>query len=144
VANVSHIQALGARLGLPFFYSYLAEACLGLGELDQAGQALDAAAAAVETNNERFHEPEVLRLRGVLAMRTGDEAGALDHLERSIARSRALGTRSWGLRSTTTLAELLAGLGRATEGRERLAEVYARFDEGFDTPDLVAARALLK
>jgi adenylate cyclase len=144
VANVSHIQALGARLGLPFFYSYLAEACLGLGELDHAGQALDAAAAAVETNNERFHEPEVLRLRAVLAMRTGDETGALDHLERSIARSRALGTRSWGLRSTTTLAELLAGLGRATEGRERLAEVYARFDEGFDTPDLVAARALLK
>jgi tetratricopeptide (TPR) repeat protein len=143
-ASLPFYQAHGAHLGLPFFRSFLAEACLGLGELEQAGQALDSATAAIEASNERFHEPEVVRLRAVLAMRAGDEAAAREHLERSIAISRAQGARAWELRSTTTLAELLARVGHAAEGRERLAEVYARFDEGFDTPDLLAARALLK
>ncbi len=143
VVSLPHFEAHGSAIGLPFFRSYLAEACLGLGELEQAGQALDSAMAAVEASNERFHEPEVHRLRAVLAMKAGDTAAAMEHLERSIALSRAQGTRSWELRSTLTLAELLAQLGRPAEGRERLAEVYGRFDEGFETPDLVAARELL-
>jgi len=142
-ASLPFYQAHGANLGLPFFRSYLAEACLGLGALDQAREALDSAAAAIEASNERFHEPEVLRLRAVLAMRTGADAAARELLERSIAQSRAQGARAWELRSTTTLAELMAGEGQAAEGRARLAEVYARFDEGFDTPDLVAARAII-
>jgi AAA ATPase domain len=143
VVSLPHFEAHGSAIGLPFFRSFLAEACLGLGELEQAGQALDLATAAIEASNERFHEPEVMRLRAVLAMRAGDEAAAREHLERSIAISRARGTLAWELRSTTTLAELLARVGHAAEGRERLAKVYARFDEGFDTPDLLAARALL-
>ena len=143
VVSLPHFEAHGSAIGLPYFRSYLAEACLGLGEMDQARQALDSAMAAIDTSNERFHEPEVHRLRAVLAMRTGDDAAALEHLERSIALSRELGTRAWELRSTTTLAEMLARAGRGGEGRDRLAEVYRRFDEGFETPDLVAARTFL-
>ena len=144
VAALPHFEAHGSAIGLPYFRSYLAEACLGLGELSQAQAALDSAAAVIESSNERFHQPEMLRLRGVLAMRNGEDAEAREHLERSITLSRALGTRSWELRSTMTLAELLARTGHSAEGRERLAEVYGRFDEGFGTPDLVAARVLLK
>ena len=142
-ASLPFYQAHGAALGLPTFRSYLAEAWLGLGELDQARQALDSAGAAIAASNERFHEPEVHRLGAVLAMQAGDDAAAIEQLERSIALSRVQGARSWELRSTMTLAELLARVGRPAEGRERLAEVYGRFDEGFETPDLVAARALL-
>jgi hypothetical protein len=42
------------------------------------------------------------------------------------------------------LAQLLAKAGHAAEGRDRLREVYGRFTEGFGTPDLVDAAALLK
>ena len=33
--------------------------------------------------------------------------------------------------------------GRAVDARELLAPLYGRFTEGFDTPDLVEAKALL-
>ena len=99
---------------------------------------------AIAASHERFHEPEVLRLRGVVAHRSGDAAGAHTLLEQSITLARSQSARAWELRSTTTLAELLARDGRAAEGRERLSAVYSLFTEGFGTPDLVAAEALLR
>jgi len=56
------------------------------------------------------------------------------------------GAKSWELRATVSLARLwhsLRSQGRTEEARARLAEVYGWFTEGFDTPDLVEARALL-
>jgi tetratricopeptide (TPR) repeat protein len=143
VASLPRFEAHGAALGLPFYRSYLAEAYLGLGDLTQAQATLESAAAAIETSSERFHQPEVLRLQGVLALRAGDAAGARALIERSIALARSQSARAWELRSTTTLAQLLARSGQAAEGRARLAEVYGRFTEGFGTPDLVEAERLL-
>ena len=39
---------------------------------------------------------------------------------------------------------MLAKQGRRVEARTMLAEIYGWFTEGFDTADLVDARALLK
>jgi predicted ATPase len=47
------------------------------------------------------------------------------------------------LRAATSLARLWGEQGRRAEARELLAPVYGWFTEGFDTLDLVAARALL-
>ena len=41
------------------------------------------------------------------------------------------------------LGQLLIAQGRAAEVRPMLAEVYDWFTEGFDTPDLIGAKALL-
>jgi predicted ATPase len=41
------------------------------------------------------------------------------------------------------LARLLRAKGRITEARDLLAPVYGWFTEGFDTPDLKEAKALL-
>jgi len=51
--------------------------------------------------------------------------------------------KSWELRAAISLARLLRDRGRAAEARDILAPVYAWFTEGFDTPDLQEARALL-
>ena len=51
--------------------------------------------------------------------------------------------KAWELRTTTSLARLLALQGRRDEGRTMLAEVYNWFTEGFDTADLIDAKALL-
>jgi hypothetical protein len=37
----------------------------------------------------------------------------------------------------------LAGAGRAQGGEEILKEIYGQFKEGFDTPDLLQANAVL-
>jgi serine/threonine protein kinase/tetratricopeptide (TPR) repeat protein len=144
VAGLARFEAHGAALGLPFYRSYLAEACLGLGELDAAEAALAGARAAIETSAERFHEAEVQRLQGVLALQRGDHAAAREHLEQAIATSRAQGARGWELRATLWLDELMARSGHEREGRERLAAIHATFDEGFQTPDLLAAAARLQ
>ena len=51
--------------------------------------------------------------------------------------------KSWELRAATSLAHLWADRGCRSEARELLLPVYAWFTEGFDTPDLREAKALL-
>ena len=49
----------------------------------------------------------------------------------------------WELRAALSLARLRANQGRGGEARQLLAQVYDRFTEGFETPDLRAAKAFL-
>jgi hypothetical protein len=55
-----------------------------------------------------------------------------------------MGAKAWELRTTTSLARLLASKGHRDEGRMMLAEIYNWFTEGFDTADLKDAKALLE
>ena len=74
--------------------------------------------------------------------REGDEA-AEAWFRKAIEVARGQEAKSWELRATTSLARLLREQGRAAEAREMLAAIYGWFTEGFDTPDLVEAKALL-
>jgi predicted ATPase len=47
------------------------------------------------------------------------------------------------LRAATSLAQLWRNQGKRREARDVLAPVYGWFTEGFDTPDLKEAKALL-
>jgi predicted ATPase len=47
------------------------------------------------------------------------------------------------LRATSSLARLLRDTHRRDEARAILAQIYNWFTEGFDTPDLKDAKALL-
>jgi predicted ATPase len=47
------------------------------------------------------------------------------------------------LRASTSLARLWRDQGKRTEARDLLAPIYGWFTEGFDTPDLKEAKALL-
>jgi hypothetical protein len=47
------------------------------------------------------------------------------------------------LRTATSLARLLVSQGHREQARAMLAEIYSWFTEGFDTPDLKDAKALL-
>jgi predicted ATPase len=49
----------------------------------------------------------------------------------------------WELRAAASLARLWRDQGRRGEARALLAPVYGWFTEGFATPDLKAAKALL-
>ena len=45
--------------------------------------------------------------------------------------------------SATCLARLLRDQGKRAEASDRLARIYAWFTEGFDTRDLIDAKAML-
>ena len=49
----------------------------------------------------------------------------------------------WELRAAVSLARLRRDQGRYAEARDLLPPVYGWFTEGFDTPDLKEAKALL-
>jgi len=87
-----------------------------------------------------------LRVRGeALAMLHGvdgnDEAEA--YLRRAIDDARSRSAKSFELRAAMSLARFLRDQGHSREAHGTLAPVYAWFTEGFDTPDLIDARALL-
>jgi predicted ATPase len=62
-------------------------------------------------------------------------------LKISIAQNQS--AKSWELRAATSLARLWQSQGKRDEARELLLPVYSWFTEGFDTADLIDAKALL-
>ena len=63
--------------------------------------------------------------------------------QQSLAVALRQQAKSWELRSALSLSRLWRQQGKRAEARELLAPIYSWFTEGFDTPDLQEARALL-
>jgi predicted ATPase len=78
-----------------------------------------------------------------MLIREGRLAEAEAELRASIDCARRQEARSWELRSSTTLADLLAADGRRDAARDLLSPIYSWFTEGFETHDLKEARSLL-
>jgi adenylate cyclase len=96
-----------------------------------------------------LYEAELHRLRGEqLLGGPGEPApAALARAEEAFGRAldvaRRQGAWSLALRAAMSLVRLGQRLGRAAEALPLLAGTYACFTEGFETPDLREARALL-
>jgi serine/threonine protein kinase/tetratricopeptide (TPR) repeat protein len=148
LGGVDAFVAGGAELTLSFQFSTLGEAYLQAGRLADAHQALDKGLAIAEKNDERCHEAELLRLKGELllseAAGTGLDAGAEDYFQRAIETARRQQSKAWQLRATMSLARLWQRQGRSDEARGPLTAVYDSYREGFATPDLLEAAALLQ
>jgi tetratricopeptide (TPR) repeat protein len=142
--SLDAFRGTGARLTLPFQLSILVEAFTRVGRFADAMKALDEGLALTEETDERCQEAELHRLQGELLLAwSGDRAAAEECFRQAIETARRQHSRSWELRATMSLARLWRQ-GRRDEARKVLAAVYGTFTEGFSTPDLVDARALLK
>jgi class 3 adenylate cyclase len=126
---------------LPFFLTSMAELKGTHGDLDGATALLDRAAELTELTDERWCEAEILRLRGCFAARDPDDAANLMQASLTVARNQ--GAKLWELRTAVSLAKLWREQGGHEAAHELLAPVYAWFTEGFETSDVLAARALL-
>ena len=65
------------------------------------------------------------------------------YFEQALGVARAQQARSWELRAATSLARLWRDQDKRAEAHDLLAPVYGWFTEGFDTLDLMEAKALL-
>ena len=79
----------------------------------------------------------------MLANGSADPVQAEACYRQAIDVARQQETKSWELRAGTSLARLWRDQGRREEARELLAPIYGWFSEGFDTADLMDAKALL-
>jgi predicted ATPase len=115
------------------------------GRLADACQALDEGLAFVEKHDDRFQEAELYRLQGELLLAESDnQAAAEGCFRQAIETARRQQSRAWELRATMSLARLWKQQGRRDDARRALAAVYGTCIEGFTTPDLMDAAALLQ
>jgi tetratricopeptide (TPR) repeat protein len=135
----------GGHLNVPYMKSALAEALALKGDIDAGLALIEECLEQIERPgwNERVWSPEVLRLKGWMLMKQERLAEAETALRKSIECGHGQEAKSWELRSSTTLAELLIETGRRDVARELLTPIYNSFTEGFETRDLKAARTLL-
>jgi predicted ATPase len=136
-------RARGAHIYRPGRLRAPAEAQAASGHPEEGLRTLAEALAVVEETGERHWEAELHRVRAELLLAHGDEAEAETSLMKAIEVARCQSARSWELRASTSLARLWQKQGRTRDARELLAPVYGWFTEGFDTRDLIEARALL-
>jgi predicted ATPase len=122
----------------------LGEAQAQAGQVEDGLATLSEALALVAESGERLWETEIYRLQAELLLLLGEESAAEDSLRQAIGVARRQEARSWELRAQSSLARLWQEQGKEQEAHQRLVEVYGWFTEGFDTPDLVEARALLR
>jgi class 3 adenylate cyclase/tetratricopeptide (TPR) repeat protein len=129
----------------PFNLALIAQTCESTGQVDEALGLLAEALDTVERTGERQSEAELYRLKGewLLAHRQQrDDAEAC--LTRAISVAHRQGAKMFELRAAMGLARLWGDQGKRAEARELLAPVSSWFTEGFDTPDLKEAKALLE
>ena len=143
--GLADYRATGAELGSPYFLALLAEAHRRAGQAAAGLSLLADALDRVARSGRRWIEPELHRLKGelLLALPEADTTEAEACFRHAIAIAREHGARMLELRTATSLARLWRESGRTGEARELLAPVYDWFTEGFDTPDLKEAKALL-
>jgi tetratricopeptide (TPR) repeat protein len=140
--GIDALVQIGNRIAVPTYMTYLAAAQDRAGAI---GDALETVEQALNFNpEEAVGRPEPLRIRGELRLKQGERQLAEADFRDSIAMARSMGAKAWELRTTMSLARLLASHGRRDEARAMLTKIYNWFTEGFDTADLKDAKALLE
>ena len=76
-------------------------------------------------------------------MRQGHSEAAEALYRKALSIAREQEAKLWELRAAASLAQLWRDQGRPADACDLLAPVYGWFTEGFNTPDLKEAKALL-
>jgi class 3 adenylate cyclase/predicted ATPase len=138
--------ATGASHWSPYLLSLQAEAHRNAGEVGAALDGISEALERVRRTGERWYEAELHRRQGevLLQMPAPDARKAAEAcFQRALAVARAQTAKLYELCAATSIARLWRNEGKRAEARDLLAPIYAWFNEGFDTPDLREAKALL-
>ena len=142
-------QSLGSSverklwIARPAHQVLLADALVRTDDVEQALAYLDAAQEETDIGEDRWSEAEIWRVRGDALLKSSGDDDAEVSYHRAIKVAREQEAKTFELRAATSLSRMLIDRDRGDEVRELLAPVYDWFTEGFDTPDLKDAKALL-
>lgn len=136
-------RATGSEVWTPHYLALQAMTFDIAGQMEEAAASLDDALRNVERTGERWFEAELNRYKAQSLLRQGDAETAEQLLRRAIRIAQAQQAKLWELRAAVGLARLHRDRGSPAAARRILAPAHSWFAEGFDTPDLKAAKALL-
>jgi adenylate cyclase len=135
----------GNQAAITLILGSLAETQMAAGMHSEALQTLDGALGVSQQNGAQFRDAELQRLKGEAALQlsghSDDEAEMLFRKAIEIARRQE--AKALELRAAMSLVRLWQRQGENDRARALLQPVYDWFTEGFDTPDLKEAKALL-
>jgi tetratricopeptide (TPR) repeat protein len=139
-------RSTGADLMCPHYLALLTEALPPASD-DQALRVLDEALTLVESTGERSWEAELCRLKGERLLERAQDRASVDAAEACFEQSLAIARRqqahSLELRTALSLFRLQRSHRKTDGARLLIAQIYERFDQGFDTADLREARMLM-
>jgi tetratricopeptide (TPR) repeat protein len=139
--GISGSLELGEHVGISQRTAWLADAQDRTGAI---GDALETVESALQMNpDELLFRPEALTIRGALRFKQAQAELAETDFREAISLAQTMSAKSWQLRATMSLSRLLRDTDRRDEARAMLAAIYGWFTEGFDTADLIDAKALL-
>jgi tetratricopeptide (TPR) repeat protein len=139
--GLAGLRESGSRAAITGILTYFAEAQALSGRINDALGSIEEALSA--NPEEGLHRPYTLTTRGELRLKIGKPDLAEADFREAIRVAQKMDAKSYELRATMCLARLLRDTGRSDEARTMLAEIYNWFTEGFDTADLMDAKALL-
>jgi predicted ATPase len=144
-AGIAFWEATGGKSRSPTFKAFLAEAIALTGDLDNALHLAEEVIVQIERPGwgERLSYAEILRLKGWMLSLKGDLEGAERNYLASLDWARRQQAKMWELRTSSSLARLRQSQGKRREAYDLIAPVCGWFTEGFDTKDLIDAKALL-
>ena len=136
-------RSTGAQGNMPYHLALLVEACEIAGQNEEGVPLLDEATRIVEETGERWLAAELNRRKGQLLLRQGQTEVAEQLYRSALGIAAEQEAKLWELRAAVSLARLRRDQGQRVEAHDLLAPVYGWFTEGFGTPDLKEAKALL-
>jgi len=143
-AAIEEFTSTGVRLRLSYFLSLLADIYGLAGRPEEGLKVIEDALIHSRSSSDRWWDAELHRQRGELMLAAGrDEQDVVAALARSASIAHSQQSRMLELRAVVTMGRMGAAGQQMEETRRALEELYAQFTEGFDTPDLQAAKTLL-
>jgi tetratricopeptide (TPR) repeat protein len=138
-------RGTGALLFESYTLGLLADACLKNERYEQALDFLHQAHLRLdEDNSEQFYAAEIYRLLGETYLRSQQDLNQAEHYFcKGLKIAREQKAKSLELRICVSIYDLYELRQKADKYRSQLAEIYESFSEGFETADLVGAKARL-
>lgn len=142
-------QSMGAKMAIPTFEVLLGEIYQSQGDIRKSLAAVEDGLTIAEQNTDRHHDAELYRLKGELLLQRSTRPSssnireAESCFEQAIDIARQQKARSLEIRASIQLSRLWKRTGKNREAYLMLKKIYGKFTEGFDTPDLKEAKALL-
>ncbi len=142
--SIDGMRNVRTEYTLTTFQAWLADLCVRAGRPEDALAAVSEGLSMCEANHEFYCLAEFERIRAEAYLAQSDNDRAEAAFERALSLAADHGARGFGLRAAVSQARHLRDRGNIAAAHDCLSPVYACFTEGFDTPDLKAAKALLQ